>query len=179
MQPRSGVAAARQAVVDGGRDDQRQDHGDQQAADDGDGEGLQHLRAGAEGEGQGEACRRPPRWRSSRWGEGGGGRRAASPRGPVAGDSRSHPSRDCDGACARNFWSASSSRMPFLATMPMTMMSPMKVATLKVGARDQQRENHAGDGEDGGGEDGDGRGEVAELREEDAEDQDQGEEENL
>ena len=33
---------------------------------------------------------------------------------------------------ARNFWSASSSRMPFLATMPITMISPMNDERLKV-----------------------------------------------
>ncbi len=33
---------------------------------------------------------------------------------------------------ARNFWSASSSRMPFLATMPITMISPMNEDRLKV-----------------------------------------------
>ena len=32
---------------------------------------------------------------------------------------------------ARNCSSASSNRMPFLATIPITMMSPMKLATLK------------------------------------------------
>ena len=33
---------------------------------------------------------------------------------------------------ARNFWSASSSRMPFLATMPITMISPMNEERLNV-----------------------------------------------
>ena len=54
MAAASGVAAARQAVVDGRRDDERQNHGDQQAADDGNSERLQHLRSRADGEGQGK-----------------------------------------------------------------------------------------------------------------------------
>ena len=40
--------------------------------------------------------------------------------------------------------SASSSRMPFFATMPMTMIRPIKLATLKVVPVIKQREDHAG-----------------------------------
>jgi hypothetical protein len=47
------------------------------------------------------------------------------------------------------------------------------------GSGDEEGEDDAGGGEDGGDEDGDGGGEVAELREEDAVDEDEGEEENL
>ena len=47
------------------------------------------------------------------------------------------------------------------------------------GAGDEEREDDAGGGEDRGDEDGGGRGEAAELGEEDAEDEHQGEEENL
>jgi len=40
----------------------------------------------------------------------------------------------------RNFWSASMSRIPFLATIPMTMIMPMKDEMLKVVRGRQQRE---------------------------------------
>ncbi len=46
------------------------------------------------------------------------------------------------------------------------------------GSGDEQGQDDAGDGEDGAGEDGDGGGEVAELREQDAEDEHEGEEED-
>ena len=49
---------------------------------------------------------------------------------------------------------------------------------VEVGAGDEQGEDDAGDGEDGAGEDGDGGGEVAELGEQDAEDEGEGEDEH-
>lgn len=45
---RSGAAG--HVVVDGGGDEEGEDHGDEQASNDGDGERLKHLRAGADGE---------------------------------------------------------------------------------------------------------------------------------
>ena len=46
-----GFVFATEIEVHGGSDDQREDHGEQDAADDGDGERLQHLRARADCEG--------------------------------------------------------------------------------------------------------------------------------
>jgi hypothetical protein len=45
------LSVALEVVVDGGGEDEGEDHGAEQAADDGDGEGLKHLGAGTEGEG--------------------------------------------------------------------------------------------------------------------------------
>ena len=45
-------AMPREQEVDQRRDDERENHGDGEAADDSDGQRLQHLRAGAESEGQ-------------------------------------------------------------------------------------------------------------------------------
>ncbi len=80
---------------------------------------------------------------------------------------------------ADSFSSASSSRMPFLATMPMTMMRPMNEATLNVVPVIEQGQDHAGDGQHRRGENGDGRGEVAELGQQHAEDQRQRQQQHL
>ena len=48
IQLRIAYALAAQVEMDGGCDDQREHHGDEDAADHGDGKGLQHLGTGAE-----------------------------------------------------------------------------------------------------------------------------------
>lgn len=49
----SGVPVASEEVVDDGGDDEREDDGDEEPADDSDGQGLEHLGSGTQGEGQG------------------------------------------------------------------------------------------------------------------------------
>ena len=68
--------------------------------------------------------------------------------------------------------------MPFLATMPMTMIRPMKTGDVEGGSSDQQRADHARNGEHRGGENGDRRGEIAELGQQNTEDQHQRQDEH-
>ena len=61
--------------------------------------------------------------------------------------------------------------MPFLATMPITMIRPMNDATLKVVPVTRRAQDDAGDGEHRRSENGNRRREVAELGQKHAEDQ--------
>ena len=75
---------------------------------------------------------------------------------------------------ARNFWSASSSRMPFLATMPITMIRPMNEERLNVvpvisSARNTPQVESSAEAQHR-----DGRGEIAEFEQQHDEDQHDG-----
>ncbi len=104
--------------MNSGGDYQRQNHRDCDAADYSDGKRLQHLRTGAE--------------RQRQWQHTGMAASAVI----TIGRKRRRPA--CTMASrgeypwARYFWSASSSRMPFFATMPITMISPMNDEILNV-----------------------------------------------
>ena len=68
--------------------------------------------------------------------------------------------------------------MPFLATMPITMISPMKMATLKFVPVMSKANTTPAMREHGLGKNSDGSSEVAELRQQHAEDQRQRQHQN-
>ena len=181
----SGVAVAGEAVVDDRGDDEGESHGDEEASDDGDGEGLEHLGAGTEGEGE---------WKHAADGSDGGhddgtettlgGVKHGLPGGVVVGIDGGDEAGGGEVGDAFGFGFVTE----FLVGVEEEDAvfgddaddhdEAHEAGDVEVGLGDEQGQNDAGNGEDGAGEDGDGSGEVAELGEEDAEDQGQGEDED-
>jgi len=153
-----GLSVAGEQEIDDRCHDQAEQHGHGESADDGDGQRLQHLRAGAEREGQRQHFRRLRRSRSSTM--------AAAAVVPHASwnPSRSRPR-------ARNFFVRIQQQNAVFGHDAITMIRPMNEATLNV-VRVISRARITPDMESTErGKNGDGRGEVAELGEQHAEDQ--------
>ncbi len=154
------MAVAGEQVVDERRDEGTEDHADCQAADDCDGEGLQHLGACAECE-----CER------KHAGDGGESGHEDGPEPALSGEL--HAVERGVALCAEAFVCIKQQDAVFGDDAD-DHDEAHEAGDVEGDAGEEQGRNDATDGEDRGREDGDGSGEVAELRKQDGEDEDKG-----
>src|SRR5579862_5278552 len=161
---RSGGGAV-EAVVDGGGKYEGEDHGAEEAADYGDGEGLEHFGAGAEAEGQREHA-----------GDGGESGHGDGAEAAAAGLNHGFLRREAEGAEALI---GVEEQDAVFGDNADDHDDAHEGSDVEGGPGDEKSEEAAKSGEESGSEDGGRGGEGAELKEQDDEEKEQSQEEDV